>query len=142
MNKRNSILINGSIFSDKNNINHDEFLHKFMQFIDGNGLKFRGATSIFNEQGKVEDYQKRYDGKYTKLYEFLFQRRSCYPEISLSFTEIEEILQFNLPKSAYKYGAWWSNETSGTHSHARAWILAGWKTAKINLGTSINFMRE
>ncbi|PLT32071.1 hypothetical protein [Bacillus sp. V5-8f] len=142
MNNSKSILIQGSIFSTKDDIDHEQFLHKFMGFVESNNLTFRGATSVVNEHGKVEEYDKKYEGKYTKLFDFLFQRRNCFSELSLTFSEIEEILQFNLPNSAYKYGAWWANETSGTHSHAKAWILAGWKTTKINLGTSICFVRD
>jgi hypothetical protein len=47
-------------------------------------------------------------------------------DTTLGFAEIEEILGFNLPRSAYQYDAWWSNEPS-THSQARAWADAGWQ---------------
>jgi len=40
--------------------------------------------------------------------------RSC----GLSFDEIEHILDFPLPKSAYEHDAWWRNNDAG-HSHAR-----------------------
>lgn len=46
--------------------------------------------------------------------------------IVLSFAEIERILGRTLPASARKHRAWWSNELSGSHSHARAWMDSGW----------------
>lgn len=69
--------------------------------------------------------------KYLPLCEFLSNVRES--EISVSFAEIESILGFPLPESARKYPAWWANEQSGSHSHASAWIEAGWETTKANL---------
>ncbi|WP_409300673.1 hypothetical protein [Peribacillus sp. SCS-155] len=141
INKR-SIHIQGQLFTDTGDIDHDVFLQKFMKFVDTNGLHFRGATSVLDNGGIMSDNCGRYDGKYIKLYDYLFQHRNCYSDLLLSFQEIESILQFKLPQSAYKYAAWWSNETSGTHSHARAWIMSGWHTSKIRLGESVSFVRS
>jgi hypothetical protein len=59
----------------------------------------------------------------------------------MSFFEIERILGFKLPKSAYKHEAWWSNNETG-HSHARAWLAAGWRTMEVDLaGRKITFQR-
>jgi hypothetical protein len=52
-------------------------------------------------------------------------------EIRLGFAEIERILGFALPPSAYEHPAWWSNTRAG-HSHAAAWLDAGWKTAALD----------
>jgi hypothetical protein len=48
------------------------------------------------------------------------------------FGEIEGILGFKLPKSAYRHEAWWSNNDNG-HSHAGAWLKAGWRTEALDL---------
>lgn len=53
--------------------------------------------------------------------------------IVLSFTEVERILGRILPESARKHRAWWSNERTGSHSHARAWMDAGWHVATVDL---------
>jgi hypothetical protein len=50
----------------------------------------------------------------------------------ISFDEIERILGFKLPKSAYKHEAWWSNNATG-HSHARSWLKSGWRTESVDL---------
>lgn len=52
--------------------------------------------------------------------------------VVLSFAEIERILGRSLPASARKHRAWWSNERSGSHSHARAWMDAGWHVAGVD----------
>ena len=42
-----------------------------------------------------------------------------------SFREIEDVLGFALPDSARLYPAWWSN--GSRHSHALAWVAAGFR---------------
>jgi hypothetical protein len=57
----------------------------------------------------------------------------------MSFREIEQILGFKLPKSAYEHEAWWSNNATG-HSHARAWMKFGWRTQAVDLtGRKVTF---
>jgi len=60
----------------------------------------------------------------------------------MSFSEIERILGFKLPKSAYQHEAWWSNNATG-HSHARAWLKFGWRTEAIDLARrKVTFQRS
>jgi len=70
--------------------------------------------------------------KYAILTDYLSQKSD--KNITLSFDEIEEILGFPLPKSAYYHKAWWSNSENG-HSQTKAWLNAGWSTKSINLIT-------
>ncbi|HTQ82716.1 MAG TPA: hypothetical protein VMI47_05555 [Pseudolabrys sp.] len=59
----------------------------------------------------------------------------------MTFTEIERVLGFKLPKSAYRHEAWWSNNATG-HSHARAWLKFGWRTEAVDLtGCKVTFQR-
>ena len=44
--------------------------------------------------------------------------------IVLSFSQVEQIVGFNLPESAYTYPPWWANDV--THSQAIAWLDAGY----------------
>jgi len=61
----------------------------------------------------------------------------------MSFSEIEKILGFTLPTSARKYNAWWANEHNGSHTHARAWQDAGWKSFQLNLaGEMVSFFKS
>jgi hypothetical protein len=60
----------------------------------------------------------------------------------MSFSEIERILGFKLPKSAYEHEAWWSNNDTG-HSHARAWMKFGWRTEAVDLDArKVTFQRS
>jgi hypothetical protein len=50
-----------------------------------------------------------------------------------SFAELEQILGRPLPPSAYRYNAWWANQTGPGHSQTHGWRSVGWKTAKLDL---------
>jgi hypothetical protein len=68
--------------------------------------------------------------KYEPLPQFLsFEAASTQ---RMNFDQIERILGFKLPRSAYEHEAWWSNNATG-HSHARAWLDAGWRTKAVDL---------
>lgn len=56
--------------------------------------------------------------------------------VELTFSEVERILGRALPASARKHRAWWSNEQSGFHSHARAWMDAGWQVAAVDFNAA------
>ncbi len=63
-------------------------------------------------------------------------------ELRLAFDEIEAVLGFALPRSAREHQAWWSNTRIG-HTHAAAWLDAGWKTSALDLaGHRVSFVRE
>ena len=71
-------------------------------------------------------------GKYRKLRAYL----EAHPrrEWRTTFSNIESILGFELPASARKHSAWWSNEKDGgRHSQAVAWTAAGWETAEVDV---------
>jgi hypothetical protein len=69
-------------------------------------------------------------GKYGPLEKFLRDRRPG--RWRASFREVEALLGFKLPPSALKYPAWWSNDETG-HSHAKAWLDAGWRTEDVDI---------
>ena len=88
-------------------------------------------------------------GKYTPLEKYLRDLPGGEREITLSFEQIERILNDRLPPSAYEYWAWWANEKEGNHVNARAWahlrlrpvqVNAGWKvTALISTGNRLTW---
>ncbi|TBR61568.1 transcriptional regulator [Westiellopsis prolifica IICB1] len=61
--------------------------------------------------------------KYQPLLEYL-QGSDC-PEITLSFTEIEKLINNTLPNSAKKERRWWGNRSTGS-PQASAWMKAGY----------------
>lgn len=78
-------------------------------------------------------------GKYDSLQRHLMA--GSLTEWRASFSGIEAVLNFPLPRSAYVYPAWWSNDATG-HSHSRAWLGAGWKTAQVDLQTQqVTFLK-
>lgn len=61
-------------------------------------------------------------------------------ELALSFSDLEEILGFPLPPSAYRYPQWWQN---GGHTQARAWMDAGFAVQHLDLkGRTVRFVRD
>lgn len=70
-------------------------------------------------------------GKYEPLRRHLENLDS--PHWDVEFSDIEKVLGFPLPASAYRHSAWWANETHGSHSHARGWQDAGWETQSVDL---------
>jgi hypothetical protein len=78
-------------------------------------------------------------GKYEPLSRVLSQRDVS--RVRMSFNEIEKHLGFKLPRSAYEYEAWWSNNGTG-HSHAKAWLESGWRTEEVDIsGKKVTFAR-
>ncbi len=71
--------------------------------------------------------------KYDPLKVYLKKISLSMNEVALSFDQISEILQSDLPYSAYNHSAWWSNETDGRHVQAHAWQDAGWNVESVNL---------
>ncbi len=82
--------------------------------------------------------------KYDPLYEYLNQIPPSTGEIELTFDEIEKVLSFTLPKSAYNYRVWWANPTSPKqHPYAQSWLLAGWIVDTVNLKSKwVRFKRS
>jgi len=74
--------------------------------------------------------------KYSPLKNHLIQlAKQGQLQWSASFLQVEGVLGASLPPSARIYPEWWANENpdSTTKSQCKAWALAGWKTAHINI---------
>jgi hypothetical protein len=68
--------------------------------------------------------------KYDPLAHFLKGARKA--SVTLAMSEIEDILGENLPQSARRYPAWWSNNEK-SHVQAAAWLHAGYKTRDVDI---------
>ena len=64
--------------------------------------------------------------KYTPLKNYLAGLPPITRDTTLTFEQIERIINDKLPPSAHVHRAWWANEVEGMHTHARAWIDVGW----------------
>jgi DNA-binding transcriptional regulator YiaG len=67
--------------------------------------------------------------KYQPLLEFL--RDSNQDEVTLTFAEIEALMNNPLPDSAKTKRAWWSNRSKGA-LQASAWMEAGYRVEHVN----------
>jgi hypothetical protein len=77
-------------------------------------------------------------GSYDGLRVYLAGRDERHVE--LSFEALEGILGRKLPASAHNHRAWWANDRS--HSHAHAWLEAGWEVDRVNLtARKVSFRR-
>jgi hypothetical protein len=71
-------------------------------------------------------------GKYTPLEYYLRALPVNQGEVTVTFEQIERILNDTLPSSAHKYQAWWANQKEGSHVEAQAWLAAGWRVDSVN----------
>lgn len=79
--------------------------------------------------------------RYQPLADFLASQKAN--EWMATFADIEERLGFRLPASAYKYPAWWANQSNGGHSQTRGWRSVGWRTSALDLASKcVRFERE
>ena len=76
-------------------------------------------------------------GKYTPLETYLLALPQSKKEITLSFDQIEGILRFKLPASAYEDERWWLREKEGNHVSLRAWTNAGWKITSVEVNKKL-----
>ena len=79
--------------------------------------------------------------RYQPLADFLAAKKGG--QWDASFEEIEKQLGFSLPKSAYKYQAWWANQNGAGHSQNKGWRSVGWRTSRLDLERRrVRFERE
>jgi hypothetical protein len=69
--------------------------------------------------------------KYDGLERHLKFRAAFTSSVELSFARIDGLIGSNLPMSAFRDTAWWSNSSSS--AHAKAWLNAGWEVQEVNL---------
>jgi hypothetical protein len=60
-------------------------------------------------------------------------------KVILTYDDIEKIIGFKLPNSAYQYSAYWS--VSKTHTITRSWIETGWKITDLKLEQYVEFTK-
>ena len=77
-------------------------------------------------------------GKYGALHRHL--NTLVEDEWIATFQDVEVILERPLPRSARQHRPWWGNSRS--HTHAKAWLDAGWRTRAVVLSReTLSFVR-
>ena len=61
-------------------------------------------------------------------------------KITLTYEEIEKIIDNTLPATAYNNINWWNNNDV-SHTQSAAWSDVGYRTCEIRLGKSITFVK-
>jgi hypothetical protein len=81
-------------------------------------------------------------GIYGPLNAWLASQPSNINYVPTTFEQIENVLGFALPPTARRMNQWWENNFS-QHSHARAWLDAGFLTEQINISNeTLSFRRR
>lgn len=70
--------------------------------------------------------------RYAALAVYLQRQPPRDESLSLTFSQIEEIIGSELPSSAYKHRSWWAND-SVSHVQSQQWLSADWKVVSVNL---------
>lgn len=72
------------------------------------------------------------ESRYAPLGEWLSGRPGSEDRVQVTFSEIEAIINSELPASARRHRAWWANDAT-SHSHSQEWLNAGWRVSYINM---------
>ena len=67
---------------------------------------------------------------YNKLEEYLESQKNG--EIKIEYEKLEKLLENELPKSAFKHRAYFSNSKS--HPISKVWLESNWKQIELILG--------
>ena len=78
-------------------------------------------------------------GKYDPLTNFLATTNKN--KITLTYSEIEKVIGFELPKSSYSDNRWWLNNDK-THTQSAAWGNASYEVKFVDLGKHITFIKK
>lgn len=80
----------------------------------------------------VDEQVGESESRYSRLALFLRSLPQKTKRISLTFKDVEQILDHELPPSAQEHRSWWAND-SVSHSQSAQWLDAGWRVASINM---------
>lgn len=72
-------------------------------------------------------------GKYTPFEHYLRDLPASEREATLSFEQIERILDDELPPSEYQYQAWWGYEKKPRQPEKQVIANAGWKAEQVRV---------
>ncbi len=81
--------------------------------------------------------------KYTPLEQYLRSLPMAQEDVKLTFENIQQIINEQLPPSALGDPAWWGNQKQGTQVEAIAWMDAGWLVETVSLAERwVRFVRQ
>jgi CBS domain-containing protein len=81
------------------------------------------------------------ESKYAPLATFLSKQPKSQERITLTFDQIEEIINNQLPAAAREHRSWWANDST-THVQSGQWLKVNWRVVTINMtGGKVVFAR-
>ena len=81
------------------------------------------------------------ESKYAPLATFLSKQPKSQERITLTFDQIEEIINNQLPAAAREHRSWWANDST-THVQSGQWLKVNWRVVTINMtGEKVVFAR-
>lgn len=90
---------------------------------------------------RPEDSTRKSKASYGKLMLFLESVPINQRQLSLTLTEISDVIGHSLPKTALRDPTWWAN-TRQTSPQGSAWISAGWEVEKAFLKAQVVVFRR
>lgn len=104
-----------------------------LELLNRIGILEEKVSVLEGKQDIPEPNQTDFSQGVSKKYRFLadYLHGNNEETIKLHFEELERILGFKLPNSAYTHRAYWANTT--THSVALSWLNVGYKTVEVDL---------
>ncbi len=97
--------------------------------------KVNYRSTVIEEYKPIKEYtsikkKNLSPSRYAALANWLAQQKE--EKVSLTFEQVEQIINSRLPDSALQLRAWWANDRVG-HYHSILWLEAGWKVMYVNL---------
>ncbi|MCK9479900.1 MAG: hypothetical protein M0R40_10455 [Firmicutes bacterium] len=104
-----------------------------LEMLNRIGILEEKVSALEEKRNMPETNQTDYSQGVSKKYRFLadYLHDNSEETIKLHFDELERILGFKLPNSAYAHRAFWANTT--THSVALSWLAVGYETVEVDL---------
>lgn len=99
--------------------------------------KIENAPVVSRSQADVK--LEKVSAKYRNLAEYLLSSNET--RVTLTYSQIEQILGFSLPDTARKFKqSYWAN--TETHSYASSWMAVGYKTRVDAENDKVTFIKN
>ncbi|MCI0644211.1 MAG: DUF4268 domain-containing protein [Chloroflexi bacterium] len=89
----------------------------------------------------LEDEVDPRESRYAPLAIWLQNQPPNESQVTLTFADIERIIENKLPGSAYEHRSWWAND-SFSHVQSQQWLEVDWRVALVNMSNhTVHFAR-
>lgn len=94
------------------------------------------TTTSTEDQELPDEVIESGGSRYAPLALFLMKQPSDRDRVSLTFSQVEDIIQGSLPPYARQHRAFWANDMV-SHSQARQWLDVDWRVASVDLSNEV-----